>query len=70
MTNPNPNTIAKGKVVALRYTLRNEAGEWLDGSEDDSPLSYLHGAENIVPGLEAALAGRAAGDKFQVKVAP
>lgn len=32
-------------------------------------LPYLHGAENIVPGLEAALLGRSVGDSLEVEVA-
>ncbi len=35
-----------------------------------APLSYLHGKGNIIPGLEQALAGKAAGDKLDVTVAP
>jgi FKBP-type peptidyl-prolyl cis-trans isomerase SlyD len=66
----NTDTIAAGKVVALRYTLRDEAGVWIDGSEDGEPLDYLHGAENLVPGLEAALLGHKVGDKLSVTVQP
>ena len=63
-------TIAAGKVVALVYTLRDEAGEELDAATKDDPLFYLQGAENIVPGLEQALEGKSAGEKLSVKVPP
>jgi FKBP-type peptidyl-prolyl cis-trans isomerase SlyD len=33
-------------------------------------MSYLHGARNIIPGLENALTGKAAGDRFQVTIEP
>ncbi|HEX2908263.1 MAG TPA: peptidylprolyl isomerase, partial [Phototrophicaceae bacterium] len=36
----------------------------------NEPLEYLHGAENNVPGLEAALAGKQVGDKLTVTVPP
>ena len=49
------HSIQAGKVVALKYTLRDEGGAWIDGSEDGDPLHYLHGADNIVPSVEAAL---------------
>ncbi len=62
--------IEKGKVVAFHYALVNAEGEVLDGSRDGQPLPYLHGHNNIVPGLEAALDGREAGERFEVKVAP
>ena len=62
--------IADAKVVSIHYTLKNNDGELLDQSEEGEPLSYVHGTESIVPGLEAALAGKSAGDKLSVSVAP
>ncbi|HEY8944224.1 MAG TPA: peptidylprolyl isomerase [Polyangiaceae bacterium] len=58
------------KVITIDYTLTDDSGEVLDSSEDDGPLSYLHGFGNIVPGLEAALEGKNPGDTLQVTVAP
>lgn len=63
-------TIGRGQVVSIHYTLTNDEGEVLDTSRGGEPLAYLHGAGNIVPGLEAALEGRKAGDQLQVTVAP
>lgn len=62
--------VEDGKVVSLRYTLKNASGELLDETGDDEPLEYLHGADNIVEGLEEALAGRVVGDKLSVVVPP
>jgi len=62
--------IAKHKVVSIDYTLKVENGQILDTSEDDDPLSYLHGEGNIVPGLEDALDGKTVGDQLQVTVQP
>jgi FKBP-type peptidyl-prolyl cis-trans isomerase SlyD len=62
--------IADNTVAAFHYTLTNDAGEVLDSSRGREPLAYLHGAGNIVPGLEKAMAGRSAGDSFEVDVAP
>ncbi len=62
--------IAQNSVVAFHYTLTNDAGEVLDSSEGREPLTYLHGAGNIIPGLEKQLEGRTTGDKLQAKVAP
>ena len=58
------------RVVVMHYTLTNEGGEVLDSSRSGEPLAYLQGSGNIIPGLEKALAGKQAGDKLQVKVAP
>ncbi len=62
--------IEKNRVVTLNYTLRDEQGAVLDSSGGRGPLSYLHGKGNIIPGLEQALVGKAAGDKLDVTVAP
>lgn len=70
MAMKNDESIGTGKVVTLAYTLRDEDGDVLDSSEGDGPLEYLHGAENIVPGLEKALAGKRIGDKLRVVVPP
>lgn len=62
--------IAARTVASFHYTLTNDAGEVLDSSSGREPLTYLHGAGNIVPGLEAEMAGHVAGDSFSVDVAP
>lgn len=60
--------ISKESVVTFHYTLRDEAGEQLETSRDGDPTAYLHGANNIITGLESALEGRSAGDVFTVTV--
>ncbi len=62
--------IADRHIVAFHYTLTDDAGTVLDSSQGREPLQYLHGAGNIVPGLERALAGRSAGDSFSIDVPP
>ena len=62
--------VAQNAVVAIHYTLTNDAGEKIDSSEGREPLAYLHGQGQIVPGLEKELEGKAAGDKVQAKVSP
>ena len=62
--------IEKNRVVKFNYTLRDEQGTVIDSSGGRGPLGYLHGKGNIIPGLERALAGKAAGDKLDVTVAP
>lgn len=64
------SVIEDGKIISIHYELTNDDGEIIDSSEGNDPLEYLHGAQNIVPGLEKDLAGRSVGDKVQVVVAP
>lgn len=59
--------IANDLVVEFNYTLTNGEGQILDKSEGQ-PLAYLHGASNIIPGLENALLGKTVGDKLTVTV--
>ena len=62
--------IAANCVAYIHYTLKDDAGAVIDSSSGGEPLAYLHGAGNIVPGLEKALEGQQAGAKLAVKVAP
>jgi FKBP-type peptidyl-prolyl cis-trans isomerase SlyD len=63
-------TITDGKVVQFHYTLADPDGNVLDTSDGSEPLAYLHGADNIVTGLEKQLAGRKVGDAFDAVVPP
>jgi FKBP-type peptidyl-prolyl cis-trans isomerase SlyD len=56
------------KVVSIDYTLKDDQGAVLDTSEGRGPLAYLHGAGNIIPGLEREIEGKAAGTPFEVTV--
>ncbi len=62
--------IENGRVVAIHYKLTDDQGNLLDSSEGQPPLQYLQGAQNIIPGLEKALEGKAAGDNLQVTIPP
>lgn len=64
------SAIAANKVASIHYTLKTDDGEILDSSEGQEPLAYLHGAQNLVPGLEKQLEGKAVGDKFNTVVEP
>ena len=64
-------TIAHHKVVTFHYTVADsDSNEVIDSSEGGQPMTYLHGAGNIVPGLENALEGKSVGDELEVTVAP
>lgn len=62
--------ITDGCVATIHYTLTDDDGKVIDESTPETPLSYLHGAGNIVPGLEKALAGKQSGDSLKADVAP
>lgn len=62
--------IGKDSVVSIHYTLKDEAGEVLDTSDGREPLDYVHGAGQIIPGLENELEGKKSGDGFSVVIEP
>lgn len=62
--------ITNGKVVLFDYTLTDADKEPIDSSAESGPIAVIQGAGQIVPGLEAAMEGRKAGETFQVIVPP
>lgn len=62
--------ISEGKTVAITYTLTLDSGETIDSNVDTEPLFYTHGEEQLIFGLEQALAGRKAGENFKVSIQP
>jgi FKBP-type peptidyl-prolyl cis-trans isomerase SlyD len=63
-------SISKDSVASFHYTLKDDDGNTIDSSAGQEPLPYLHGAGNIVPGLERELEGKTTGDKLSVIVKP
>jgi FKBP-type peptidyl-prolyl cis-trans isomerase SlyD len=61
--------VTDNTAVSIHYTLTNDEGEIIDSSDGSEPLIYLHGSGNIISGLEQALHGKQAGDKFNVRIA-
>jgi FKBP-type peptidyl-prolyl cis-trans isomerase SlyD len=62
--------VEENKIVVFNYTV-SESGEKVESSHDrGEPLAFLVGKGALIPGLEKALMGREAGEKFSVDVAP
>ena len=62
--------IEDNKVVEIHYVLTNDQKQIIDRSQEDSPLAYIHGKRNIIPGLEKELSGKTTGDSLSVTVIP
>ena len=62
--------VEKNKVVTFHYTLKNSDGEQLESSREKDAMTYLHGANNIIAGLEKGMEGHEVGDEFEVTVEP
>jgi FKBP-type peptidyl-prolyl cis-trans isomerase SlyD len=61
--------VMDGQVVSMDYNLHID-GQLVDSSKGGDPLDYLHGAGNIIPGLESELDGMAVGESKRVIVSP
>jgi len=59
-------TVQNNAVVTMAYALFDADKNEIEANE----FAYLHGHNNIIPGLESALHGLTAGDKKNVTVAP
>jgi FKBP-type peptidyl-prolyl cis-trans isomerase SlyD len=62
--------IEKNTVATIDYTLTDPNGQVIDSSKGRQPLAYLHGASNIIPGLETALEGKDVGENINVTIPP
>lgn len=62
--------IQEGSIVSIEYTLTGDDGKVIDTSVGKEPLTYIHGAGQIVKGLERELNGLKVGDQKKVSVKP
>lgn len=62
--------VSAQSVVSIHYTLTDNTGTVLDSSSGREPLSYIQGLGHLILGMEEGLEGKAAGDRFQLKIAP
>ena len=58
-----------GSTVSIHYTGTLADGSTFDSSAGRDPLTFEMGAGQIIPGLEAALAGMSAGERKTVTIA-
>lgn len=71
MTSTTQNAqIANDKVVTISYLLTNGQGKELDRATNEDPFTYLHGSQQVLPGLEDALEGLTIGDRKKVTLKP
>ena len=63
-----PADIRNDRVVSFHFILSEKDGQLIESSQGGRPARYLHGHDNLVPGLERALAGLEAGARTVVEV--
>lgn len=57
-------------VISFHYTLKDKAGEVLDQSQPNQPLTFLEGSNMIIQGLENGLAKMSEGQTDEIIVRP
>ncbi len=62
--------IKDGCVATIFYQLSEQDGNVIESNQAEVPMAYLHGAGNLLQGLEDALEGKAAGDELEVTLPP
>lgn len=62
--------VQKNTIVSLRYIMKDHHGEVIENTTNSNPLEYLHGCGSIIPSLETALEGLAAGTKRSFTIHP
>ncbi|AZG74245.1 peptidylprolyl isomerase [Shewanella livingstonensis] len=60
--------ITKHAAVTIHYRLSDEQGLLIENSFDSEPMVYLHGTENLIPGLESVLEGKTTGEKVEADI--
>jgi FKBP-type peptidyl-prolyl cis-trans isomerase 2 len=63
-----PEAVGNGTKVTLDYTLTLPDNTVADSTVGQEPMSYVHGAHQIIPGLEKELTGMKVGEKKQITV--
>lgn len=72
MTAAAPMRIVRDAFVVLDYALHDEDGDVIEATDEEGgrPIGFVYGYGTLVPGLEARLAGMAAGETLEVEVPP
>ena len=63
-------SVQQGVLVSIEYTLTDESGKVIESNVGKEPLTYMHGAGQIVRGLEEELAGMKVGEQKKIQVKP
>lgn len=62
--------IGEGDTISVHYTGKLEDGQVFDTSEGREPLTFEVGSGQLIPGFDAAVRGKALGDKVTATIAP
>lgn len=70
VSGPATAVIGKGRKVDVEFTLTLDDGSTVQSNVGGPPLAFVAGEGQIIPGLEAALQGKAARERVKVRIPP
>ena len=62
--------VSKDSVVTIEYRMVNTKSELVDSSDGGEPLSFIQGAQSVLPAIEHAVDGRKAGERLTFTLTP
>jgi len=62
--------IKNGSVVNFEYTLSDDNGRVLESNKGEEPVTYTHGENRIIPGLERGLSEMEINEEKRIRVEP
>ncbi len=65
----NSQTVEHGMVVSLDYTLQVD-DEVVETTDDEGPIEFLQGYQEVIPGLERAIYGMKVGQEKEITIEP
>jgi FKBP-type peptidyl-prolyl cis-trans isomerase SlyD len=60
--------ISKGTVVQFHYRIKDLDGKELESNFGDQAVAYLHGYNNMMPGIEKSLESLSKGDELEAEL--
>jgi FKBP-type peptidyl-prolyl cis-trans isomerase SlyD len=60
--------ISKGSVVQFYYRIKDTDGKEIESNFDEQGVAYLHGYNNMMPGIEKSLESMSKGDLLEVEL--
>ena len=60
--------VSKGTVVQFNYRIKDLDGKELESNFNDQAVAYLHGYNNMMPGIEKSLESMSKGDELEVEL--
>ena len=60
--------ISKGTVVQFHYRIKDTDGKELESNFGDQAVAYLHGYNNMMPGIEKSLESMSKGDVLEAEL--